>query len=122
MPAPRARRRTGLTAIPNLACQLGLKPRRQFLPPDKLDAIAADPRGPFRKLPKAEFEEKVRLAADAQELARTPPRLVATAYTGRYAPGSVSGSAEWAVLTACTASCSSTNARSHPPNCSRWAR
>ncbi len=71
--------------------------RRQFLTDDQLDRLTADPRGPFRKLTKPEFETKVRAAADAVQLARTPPQVVAAAYRGRYDPGRLTGSADWTV-------------------------
>jgi hypothetical protein len=71
--------------------------RRQFLSDDQLDKLTADPRGPFRKLTKPEFEAKVRSAADAVRLARTPPQVVSATYRGRYEPGRLFGTAEWAV-------------------------
>src|SRR5689334_6835907 len=71
--------------------------RRQFLTDDQLDRLTADPRGPFRKLTKPDFEAKVRAAADAQQLARTPPLVVSAAYRGRYEPGKLTGTADWAV-------------------------
>lgn len=71
--------------------------RRQFLTDDQLDRLTTDPRGPFRKLTKPDFEAKVRAAADAQQLARTPPLVVIAAYRGRYESGKLSGSADWTV-------------------------
>lgn len=71
--------------------------RRQYLTDDQLDRLTADPRGPFRKLSKPEFEAKVRAAADAVQLTRTPPQVVTAAYRGRYEPGRLTGSADWTV-------------------------
>jgi hypothetical protein len=72
--------------------------RRVLLPAGKLDPIvSAAARGAFRTLPKDEFESRVSAAARAQLAARTPPVLVRAVYRGGYAPGRITGTADWTV-------------------------
>ena len=96
-PAPALRSVVGTAAVPAEPTADPFPLRRQFLPDDQLDRLTADPRGPFRKLTKAEFETRVRAAADAVQLARTPPQVVTAAYRGRYEPGRLTGTADWTV-------------------------
>ncbi|MCU0704910.1 MAG: hypothetical protein MUF18_13115 [Fimbriiglobus sp.] len=96
-PPPPLHALAGPAAIPVEATPDPFPLRRQFLTDDQFDRLTADPRGPLRKLTRTDFDAKVRAAADASQLARTPPQLVTAAYRARYQPGQLTGSAEWTV-------------------------
>lgn len=73
--------------------------RRVFLPANRVGATIAQagPRGMVR-LPRPEFEEKVRQASRTQDLVANPPRLAEATYRARLEPGGLVGSATWRIV------------------------
>ncbi len=70
--------------------------RRTFLTGDRLAAALADAaRGALVRLPREEFEAKVRVAA--ARAAAPPPRLAEARYKATLADGRLTGTAEWRV-------------------------
>ena len=64
--------------------------RRVFLPPNR----TPDGTSNFVRLPRDEFERKVRAASDAL---RRPPRIAAAQYTATLVDGALAGTAEWTI-------------------------
>src|SRR5438105_1413181 len=63
--------------------------------PDALKQL--DP-GPLVRLPRAEFESRVKAAGAATAAAKTTPRLAEATYTATLAGDDLAGTAEWVVL------------------------
>lgn len=72
--------------------------RRVWVPPGQVPVPTGDQPGAWRKLPRDEFERRVRAAADAQAVAAIPPLLVRAEYRAAYEPGRLFGSVEWTVV------------------------
>src|SRR5262245_50432364 len=73
--------------------------RRVVGPPDKRSAeLERAKRGVLVQLPRAEFEDRVRRAAEAVDAVKNPPRLVEARYMARLEDTALVGTAEWKIV------------------------
>ncbi len=73
--------------------------RRVTLPPDKLAAeLERAKRGVLVQMPRQEFEDRVRRAAETLEGVKNPPRLVEARYVAKLVGTALVGSAEWKIV------------------------
>jgi hypothetical protein len=72
--------------------------RRVFLSPEGAPGALGE--GVLRKLPRADFEEKVRRARQALEGLRNPPQLTEARYRARLVDKSLVGTGQWKVIQA----------------------
>ena len=70
--------------------------RRVLIPPDRVDSVVTSV-GVLRRMPRDEFEAKVRAASTALAAAADPPRLVGAIYRATLADGALTGTGEWTV-------------------------
>ncbi len=62
------------------------------------EELKAHKQGVLVELSRKSFEEKVRAAAEAQQNARTPPRLLESHYRAFFEPAGLHGTAQWKVV------------------------